>query len=80
MHYLLSHKLLDMKIIRTKGVVLIIGPLLCSALCGVRPEASVAAAGYDGIVLVTDCLEKLQGDLSPLQATLKEQASFGELY
>lgn len=49
-----------------------------SAPCEVRAEASVGAAGYDGIVLVTDCLEKLQGQLSPLQAPLKGQASFDE--
>lgn len=49
-----------------------------SVPCEVRAEASVAAAGYDGIVLVTDSLEKLQGQFSPLQAPLKEQASFDE--
>lgn len=49
-----------------------------SVPCEVRAEASVTASGYDGIVLVTDSLEKLQGNLSPLQAPLKEQASFDE--
>ncbi|KAK8751180.1 hypothetical protein OTU49_013288, partial [Cherax quadricarinatus] len=44
----------------------------------VRPETSVLAEGYDGIILVTDSLDKLKGTLDVLLTPLQALAEFDE--
>ncbi|KAG7157918.1 aminopeptidase-like [Homarus americanus] len=46
--------------------------------CEVKAESSLSAAGYDGIILVTDSLDKLKGSLNVLLAPLQAQAAFDE--
>nr|XP_045606702.1 putative aminopeptidase W07G4.4 isoform X2 [Procambarus clarkii] len=46
--------------------------------CDVKVETSSSASGYDGIILVTDSLDKLTGALDNLLAPLKAQAEFDE--
>ncbi|XP_071532869.1 putative aminopeptidase W07G4.4 isoform X2 [Panulirus ornatus] len=46
--------------------------------CEVRAETSVSASGYDGIILVSDSLDKLKGTFDNLLAPLKAQAEIDE--